>query len=144
MVEGLADESILTSFSQTLGFAIDLRVTRFIPLGNKRNIERYSPVLAFSLFGKKCIIVVDNDNKHPLEIMNKVIQMERVYKNRINHESNFSEKNFYLYPSDVYSIEFYLLEAEAICKTANKCDPGTVTMIKSLINESLTDLRSKH
>lgn len=142
-VEGPADELILTSFSRILGYEVDKRATRFVPLGDKGRIERYSPVLAFSLFGKKCLIVVDNDKKDPREIMNKIITMEKTYKDRINHKSVFTEKNFCLYTSFAYSIEFYLIETEAICKAASKTDPKTMADIEIQINESMPRIRAK-
>lgn len=142
-VEGIADELILTSFSRILGNEVNKRATRFVPLGDKSRIERYSPVLAFSLFGKKCLILVDNDKKDPNEIMTKVITMEKSYKDKVNHKPVFTEKNFCLYPSYVYSIEFYLIEMEAICKAAGKTDAKTMAEIEIQINKSMPEIMAK-
>jgi hypothetical protein len=136
--EEKSDGYILSIFSEKLGHKLDPRTISFIPLGDRHNIEKYSPILAYTLSNKKCLIILDNDRKDPQTTMNSILQKEKEFKRRIDDRSTLSES--YLYPSDVYSIEHYLLHPESIYKAAsnvlNKAG-------KSVDNNLLENIRDK-
>ena len=69
LVEGITDEKILKNFANTLGYEIDPKLIHFYPVGDKNNVKNFSPVLAFALSNKKCLILIDNDKKTPAEII---------------------------------------------------------------------------
>jgi predicted ATP-dependent endonuclease of OLD family len=140
VVEGKSDGHILSIFSQKLGLKLDPRTISFVPLGDRHHVEKYSPILAYTLSNKKCLIILDNDRKDPQTTMNSILQKEKEFKRRIGDRSTLSESNFYLYPSDVYSLEHYLLHPESIYKAAsnilNKAE-------KSVDNSLLENIRDK-
>jgi putative ATP-dependent endonuclease of the OLD family len=109
VVEGKSDKNILSAFSERLGSKIDPRRTVFIPLGDKQAVEKYSPILAYTLSNKKCLIILDNDKKDPETIRDQIIQKEKRYKDLIGAKAILN---------GTYSIENYLLDAEAIYKAA--------------------------
>jgi putative ATP-dependent endonuclease of the OLD family len=64
VTEGQTDEKILPIFSEIVtGKPFDHGATRFIPLGSSDNVEKYTPVLAFTVLGKKCLITLDMTTK---------------------------------------------------------------------------------
>ena len=133
-VEGKADEAILTSISKTLEMEINSRAVRFIPIGDKIKAENHIPILAFTVVGKKCLIVLDNDN-NLLKRLKKILSKQIDYKNTTGVIPTLTDNNFHLYPENVYSIEYYLLEPEAIFEAANIIDP--------LIRQKITDRLDK-
>jgi hypothetical protein len=76
--------------------------------------------LIYTLSNKRCLIILDNDKNDPETIKNEIIRKEKKYKDRIGSKSILSDNNFMFYPKNVYSIEYYLLNVNAICKAANK------------------------
>lgn len=116
VVEGKTDEKILQAFASTLNIRLDTSL--IIPFGNKGDVERYVPVFAYTLSGKKCLILLDNDRKSPEEMKAKILSKESIYKKNIGAKKTLNESNFYLFHEKVYSIEYYLLEPQAICSAA--------------------------
>jgi hypothetical protein len=114
VVEGKSDGPIIRALSKKLGNPIDERNIRFVPLGDRNHVEKYSPILAYTLSNKKCLIILDNDNKNPEDTIRDIIQKEGKFKNSIGRSSILNNNNFHLYPKHIYSIEQYLLNAQAI------------------------------
>lgn len=138
VVEGKTDEAVFQKFSQILEKPIDNRATKFIPVGDKRQVEKFSPVLTYAASGKKILIILDNDNEKPIEIQKKILEREKGYRNQIGITYPLlDESNFSFYREDAYSIEYYLLDAKAICKAAKADDPSLVDNIKNRIKSEL-------
>ena len=84
------------------------------------------------------MIVLDNDNEKPIEIQKKILAREKGYRNQIGITYPLlDESNFSFYREDAYSIEYYLLDAKAICKAAKADDPSLVEQIKNRIKSEL-------
>ena len=144
LVEGQTDENVLVAFSKTIGYEIKPNLIRFYPIGNKRDVKNFSPVLAFALSNKKCIILVDNDKNHPNDILQGLLHQEKEYRKKIKLENPIlTEDNFFTFPENVYSIEYYLFEAEAICKAFNKNDFELIDKVNNDIKVKEEDLNNK-
>jgi len=138
VVEGKTDEAVFKKFSQILEKPIDNRAAKFIPVGDKRQVEKFSPVLTYAASGKKILIVLDNDNEKPIEIQKKILEREKGYRNQIGITYPLlDESNFSFYREDAYSIEYYLLDAKAICKAVKADDPSLLENIKNRIKSEL-------
>jgi predicted ATPase len=121
VVEGKVDKNILLEFSYKTDFPIQERKSKIIPLGDSYNVKKYTPILAYTLTGKKCIITIDNDYKKPEEIKQQILRMEREFKNSIgDRTTTLRNDNFHLYPEYIYSVEYFLLNGKAICNAAEK------------------------
>ena len=83
VVEGKTDEKIFHIFSKILGKPINLRATKFIPVGDKRQAEQFSPVLTYAASSKNVLIILDNDKEKPDEIKKKILQREDNYRKKI-------------------------------------------------------------
>lgn len=142
IVEGKTDKDILTSFANTLGKPVNNRATMLIPLGDATRAKRYTPIIMYVQAGKKCLIVLDTDYKNPTEIKNEIIKQEEEFRKTVGSKVVLNDDNFYLYPEDVYSIEFYLLNAVAICKAAGRTDQK-LEKINNEINLKMSDIRNK-
>jgi hypothetical protein len=114
VVEGKSDGPIIRTLSKKVGNPIDERNIRFIPLGDRNHVEKYSPILAYTLSNKKCLIILDNDNKNPKDTIRDIIQKEGEFRKKIGRPSILNNNNFHLYPNHIYSIEQCLLNAQAI------------------------------
>lgn len=92
-----------------------------------------------------CILL--NDGVYTVKIENqdikrKVILMESEYRKKVRLDYPLlTDKNFYLYPEHVYSIEYYLLEAEAICKAFGNDDANMLDTIRNEIEQALKATR---
>jgi len=116
-VEGKTDEKIFKIFANTLGKPIDLKLVKFIPVGNKRDAKRFTPVLRYTV-AKKLIIILDNDDQDPEQLKQSIQSQESEYKKKIGLEKSLlKDEEFCFYDKDAYSIESYLLDAEAIGKS---------------------------
>ncbi len=72
------------------------------------------------------------------EIQKKILEREKGYRNQIGTTYPLlDESNFSFYREDAYSIEYYLLDAKAICKAAKADDPSLVDNIKNRIKSEL-------
>jgi putative ATP-dependent endonuclease of the OLD family len=144
MVEGRTDERILTSFSRTLGSPIDNKMVIFLIIGSKQDVKNFSPILKFAVSNKKCVIILDNDKSNPEDVKNSILNIEKNYREKINLDYPIlTDKNFYSFPEKVYSIEYYLLEPEAICKAFNCTEENIMMEIKNEINTKLSDIDKK-
>ena len=144
MVEGKTDERVLTSFSQILGSPIDQKMTRFLVAGGKSDAKNFSPILLFAISNKKCLIVLDNDVSNPRDLKNDILNIEKNYRAKIDLGTPLlTDSNFYPFPERVYSIEYYLLNAEAICKAFNCTEQQIRTMIEQDISGSWSDIEKK-
>lgn len=144
LVEGRTDENVLVAFSKTIGYEIKPNLIRFYPIGNKKDVKNFSPVLAFALSNKKCIVLVDNDKNNPEEILKSLLQQENEYRRKIKLENPIlTEENFFTFPENVYSIEYYLFEAEAICKAFDNNDSETINKVNDDIRVNQENLISK-
>jgi putative ATP-dependent endonuclease of OLD family len=124
MVEGIVDANVIKCFAVTLDKVGTKMGVKFVPMGGKKGTKYFSPVVAYTLSGRRCLIVFDNDEQNPEAIREEVLKKERQYKESINV---LSDSNFIFCPSNVYSIEYYLLEPEAICRAAHrKNDPDLI------------------
>jgi len=144
MVEGKTDEEVFKAFSSTLGKPIDSRITQFIPIGNKRMAEQFSPILTYALSGKKSVIILDNDKEAPTDIIKKVMKNEENFRDQIGIDTPIlNDENFCKYSDDAYSIEYYLLDGTSICEAAGKNDNGLVETIDKKIKEELSKPKKK-
>ena len=50
----------------------DEKLVKFLPVGNKTDAERFSPILKYAM-AKKLFIILDNDNQNPAEIKQNLI-----------------------------------------------------------------------
>ena len=131
MVEGRTDENVLRSFSRTLGSPIDNKLTCFIIIGNKHDVKHLSPILAYALSNKKCLIILDNDKSKPEDVKNSILNMQKNYREKIKSDSSLlTDTNFNSFSEKVYSIEYYLLEPEAICRAFNCSQEEIMTEIR--------------
>jgi hypothetical protein len=113
-------------------------------MGGKKGTKYFSPVVAYTLSGRRCLIVFDNDEQNPEVIREEVLKKERQYMESINARAVLSDSNFISYPSNVYSIEYYLLEPEAICRAAHrKNDPDLIAKIRKYLEHRKTEIDSK-
>jgi len=118
-VEGKTDERILKIFANVLETPIDERLVKFIPVGNKNDAKRFTPILKYTV-SKKMIIILDNDNQNPKELKQSIQNQESEYKKKIGIEKSLlKDEDFCFYDKNVYSIESYLLDAEAIGKAGS-------------------------
>jgi hypothetical protein len=85
--------------------------------------------------------VLDNDRQDPTDIKKEIISQEKEFCKKAGYTPVLNEGNFKLYPSNVYSIEYYLFEAQAICKAANRTDPSLVDKIKDDIKQRMNELK---
>ncbi|MGC2382843.1 MAG: AAA family ATPase [Nitrososphaeraceae archaeon] len=117
MVEGITDRNIIENFSKTLGSPIDPRLTRIQIAGDKKNAKNFFPIMLSILSDKKCIIILDNDSVKPADILTGIYKIDENYRKRTHTPKPLvTSENIWSFPSYVYSIEYYLFEAEAICK----------------------------
>ena len=115
-VEGKTDIEILKIFGYKLGIPFDEKTTLFVPVGNKDDAERFTPVLKYAV-SKRTFIILDNDYQNPSELKQSIKSKEKEYMKKIGLEKNLlKEEEFCFYDEDVYSIESYLLNSEAIGK----------------------------
>jgi predicted ATP-dependent endonuclease of OLD family len=143
MVEGKTDKYILPYFAETLGYPVNRRATMFMPLGNAIEVKKYTPIVRYALSGKKCLIVLDNDNKSPDIIIKEILENEKKFMKSIDGKSVLDENNFCPFPEYVYSIEFYLLEPDAIYKASGSCDENLLYKIKDEIDQNINDIKNK-
>lgn len=138
MVEGKTDELVIKEFAKIMGKSIDDRKVMFIPIGDKKKAEQFSPILTYALSGKKSLIILDNDNEKPDDVKNKVLSYEKNYRKQIGIEYELlSDANFLPYGEDVYSIEHYLLDSNAICRAANVTEQDKLLKIRDQIVKEL-------
>ena len=136
VVEGKTDEKIFHIFSKILGKPINLRATKFIPVGDKRQAEQFSPVLTYAASSKKVLIILDNDKEKPDEIKKKILQREDNYRKKIGVSYHLlNDENFGVYREEAYSIEFYLLDPKAIARVVNA--PEKIEQIRNQIKTEL-------
>lgn len=134
MVEGKTDELVIKEFSKLLGNKIDDRKIHFIPIGDKKRVEQFSPILTYALSGKKIVIILDNDDEKPDDIWEKILNHERVYRNLAGISSTLlSKDSFCPYTEAAYSIEYYLLDANAICTAAGVTSKEILEIIRNHI-----------
>jgi len=139
MVEGTTDEKVLKCFAKILDRPIDERVTMFVPVGNKKKVEQFGPVLTYALSGKKPVIVLDNDLELPETIANKIITQENAFRKQIGiNYSLLTKDNFCPYRREAYSIEYYLLNASAICESEGIEDNKKIEEIRNRITKELS------
>lgn len=145
IVEGKADKEILLSFSKILGMPVNPRATRIIPVGDRIKAENYIPILLFTVIGKKCLIVLDNDDKDPTEIKNKILRREIEYKKSVGARPIplLTDENFHLYPEKVYSIEYYLLEQDAILRAAGVSDTSSKQKVADTLQQQWPEIMDK-
>jgi predicted ATP-dependent endonuclease of OLD family len=123
MVEGKTDEHIIKIWSKNLGKHVDDKSVMYIPIGNKKKVEQFSPILTYALSGKNAIIILDNDDEDPEDIKNRVLAHAQTFKKNSRIKKDvLRDENFWSYPKEAYSIEHYLLKSKAICKAANNFD----------------------
>jgi AAA15 family ATPase/GTPase/5S rRNA maturation endonuclease (ribonuclease M5) len=136
VVEGSTDEKVLKNFGKILDMPIQNNATMFIPAGNKGDAERFAPLLAYALAGKRTIIIVDNDDQTPEEIKNSLFRKEENYRRSIGINNKLlTDHSFYPYRKEAYSIKYYLLDANAICKTAGISEKAKIDEIEKKITK---------
>ena len=134
LVEGKTDEHVIKIWGDTLGNNVDDNSVMYIPIGDKKKVEQFSPILTYALSGKNTVIVLDNDNEKPEDVKKKVLAHANTFKKSSGIDKDvLTKNNFWSYPEEVYSIEHYLLKAKAICKAANNFDH------KKEIDEKITN-----
>lgn len=138
MVEGKADQKIFKIFAETLENPINDRTTKFIIIGDKTKTKQFAPILSFAMSGKKSLIILDNDLDDPKEIKKSILIQEQNYRKQLGMEAPLlTDENFSFYDEDVYSIEDFLLEPEAIAKTGDITEQGKLDSIKLKIKTEL-------
>lgn len=136
-IEGSADEGIIKAFAKTLfNKEIDENSSRFVIAGSSSALESYGPMLVYAMMGKKVIIIRDNDTAKSTELKDKMLRLETQYRTqaRINTPI-LSDENFYFYPDNVSSIEYYLLDAKAIVESYNLPESEREVKIKEISDE---------
>jgi hypothetical protein len=113
-------------------------------VGNKHDVKHFSPILAYALSNKKCLIILDNDKSKPEDVKNSILNIKKNYREKIKSDSPLlTDTNFSSFPEKVYSIEYYLLEPEAICRAFNCSQEEIMTEIMEEINTKLGDINNK-
>jgi hypothetical protein len=116
-----------------------------MPLGSAIQAKEYTPIIVYAQNGKKCLIVLDNDQKNPEDIKNEIIKKEKEFRKTVGSDAVLNDDNFYPFPEYVYSIELYLLDAAAICKAAlGKYDQTLIQNIENEINSKNDAIKSKN
>lgn len=138
MVEGQADQEIFKIFAETLDTPINYRTTKFLIVGDKRDTKQFAPILSHAMSGKKSLIILDNDLDNPDDIKQSILAHEQNYINKLGMTSSIlNDQNFSFYDEDVYSIEDFLLDHEAIARTGNITDQEEIDSIKLKIKDEL-------
>ena len=120
MVEGKTDEHVIKTWAKNLCTHVDDKSVMYIPVGDKKKVEQFSPILTYALSGKNTVIVLDNDDEDPEDVKNRVLDHAETFKRNSGIQKDvLKDENFWSYPKEVYSIEHYLLKAKAICQAAN-------------------------
>lgn len=120
MVEGKTDEKVLKAFAQILGKEINEKSVLFLPIGDKKRVEQFSPILTYALSGKNSIIILDNDNDKPEDVKKRVVKHSKKFQENSEISKDIiTNENFCQYSEKAYSIEFYLLNGMAIAKAGN-------------------------
>jgi hypothetical protein len=127
IVEGKTDVQILKSFAEIL--------EKFMPLRDVRQAKKYTPVVIFAAAGKKCLIVLDNDQQDPKGIKNEIMRQETGFCKNVDSVPVLTDDNFKPYPP------YYLFEAEAICKAADRMD--RLDKVKNDVNLKMSSKISK-
>lgn len=136
VVEGKTDEKVFQIFSKIIDKPINLRSTKFIPVGDKRQAKQFSPILTYAASNKNILIILDNDKEKPEQIKQKILQREKAYREKIGVSHQLlSDDNFGVYREEAYSIEFYLLDPKSIVKVVNA--PDKVEQIRNQIKTEL-------
>ncbi len=136
VVEGKTDEKVFQIFSNIIDKPINLRSTKFIPVGDKRQAEQFTPILTYAASNKKILIILDNDKETPEQIKQKVLQREDNYRQKIGISYHLlDDDSFGVYREEAYSIEFYLLDPKAIVKVVNA--PDKIEPIRNQIKTEL-------
>jgi predicted ATP-dependent endonuclease of OLD family len=137
LVEGKADKGVISEFAKVLGKPLDRRSIQIIPVQDKSRVKRFSPYMGRAAIGKKILIILDNDNDSQEDTKNQIIKDDIEYSKFLGITNLLTDQNFFFFPAYVYSIEYFLLNADAICKTANKTDPDIREKVKNEINAVL-------
>ncbi len=136
VVEGKTDEKIFQIFSNIIDKPINQRSTKFIPVGDKRQAEQFTPILTYAASNKNVLIILDNDKETPEQIKQKVLQREENYRQKIGISYHLlDDDSFGVYREEAYSIEYYLLDPKAIVKVVNA--PDKLELIRSQIKTEL-------
>lgn len=119
-VEGSTDKGVLKAFAKKiLDREIDENTTRFIVTGSSKTIESFGPLFVYALMGKKVVLFRDNDKENPADIKEEMLRLEKQYRTQARIGTPIlSDDNFYFFPEHVSSIEYYLLNAEAIVESS--------------------------
>jgi predicted ATP-dependent endonuclease of OLD family len=136
-IEGSTDEGIIKAFAKTLlNKKIDEKSTRFVIAGSSSALESYGPMIVYAMMGKKVMIIRDNDTEKPTDIKDKMLRYETQYRTQARIDTPIlSDDNFYFYPDNVSSIEYYLLDAKAIIESSNLQESERDAKIKEISDE---------
>ena len=135
--KGSADEGIIKAFAKTLfNKEIDENSSRFVIAGSSSALESYGSMLVYAMMGKKVIIIRDNDTAKSTELKDKMLRLETQYRAQARIDTPIlSDENFYFYPDNISSIEYYLLDAKAIVDSSNLPKLEREEKIKEISNE---------
>jgi len=118
-VEGKTDKTILKMFAEIIEKPIDEKFVQFIPMGNKNDVGRFTPILKYAV-SKRTLIILDNDYQNPEELKQSLKSKEEEYKKKIGlAKSLIKDDEYCFYNKEIYSIESYLLNPNAIGKVGN-------------------------
>ena len=136
-IEGVTDEGVLKAFARILlDKEIDANTVRFMIAGSSGAIESYGPLFVYALMGKKVILIRDNDKENPIDLKDKMLQLESQYRTQARISTPIlSDNNFLFYPEHVSSIEYYLLNASAIVESSNLPESEKAVKIKEISDE---------
>lgn len=120
-IEGVTDEGVFKAFARILlNKEIDENTVRFIITGSSGAIKSYGPLFVYALMGKKVILIRDNDKENPIDLKDKMLQLESQYRTQARISTPIlADNNFHFFPEHVSSIEYYLLNANAIVESSN-------------------------
>ena len=115
VVEGPTDLGIIKAFIKNYtGREPNEREILIMP-GNKDAIKSFAPGFVYALMGKDSLIILDNDREDPEQIKKGILRIEEDFRKKVGiSDPIISDRNFFIYPKNVSSIEYYLLDAEAI------------------------------
>lgn len=136
-VEGSTDKGVLKAFAKKiLDREIDENTTRFIITGSSKTIVSFGPLFVYALMGKKAVLFRDNDKENPADIKEEMLRLEKQYRTQARIGTPIlSDDNFYFFPEHVSSIEYYLLNAEAIVESSGLQESEKAAKIEEISTE---------
>ncbi len=114
---------------------------RIIPLGDKDRLTNNAAVVAALFPSQRVMMIRDNDDQEIKTIRDSIFKRRDNNIKTLRITNNLKDSDILFYEKDVYSIDFYLLDPEAIAKVLGKM--SEIEYIKSIIEHELGKARPK-